>query len=169
VTAALLTAELVLYGRSRGQTVLDQLGQIYAKHGYFREIQISRKFEGQQGSQIMEDLMDNLRSDAPKRIGGLAVTRIRDYRDGTTKDRESGETKKSIDLPSSDVLQFVLEDASVVTVRPSGTEPKIKFYASCRSRPETPLASAHDEVAAKLDRIEEDIEGLISRSASSGA
>ncbi len=168
VTAALLTTELVLYARSRGQTVLDQLAQIYAKHGYFREIQVSRKFEGQQGQRVMGELMETLRTNSPERLGGMSVELVRDYRDGTSKDRRTGQSRNDIDLPSSDVLQFVLEDASVVTVRPSGTEPKIKFYASCRSRAQTPLESAHDEVGAKLQRIQEDIGKLIPQSASSG-
>ena len=89
------------------------------------------------------------------------MVEIRDYLDGTTLYLPLGERKKNIDLPSSNVLQFVLEDGSVVSARPSGTEPKIKFYASCTSPVKDSLEEAKREVKEKLEVVQRQIDGWI--------
>lgn len=161
VSAAVMTAEMALYHRSRGSSVLGRLAELWKKHGYFEEILISKYFKGQEGLAAMKRLMDGLRKDCPKTLGGIGVAYMRDYLDGTTLDLAGGTRKKDIMLPSSNVLQFVLEDGSVVTARPSGTEPKIKFYASCTSGPGMELDAAKAEVTKKAGAIEEDLNALI--------
>jgi phosphoglucomutase len=86
---------------------------------------------------------------------------VKDYKEQTTTDVRSGETDQDIDLPVSNVLQWVLDDETVVSARPSGTEPKIKFYASVSSKPATPLPEARREVSDELDRIRDWIEEQI--------
>jgi len=141
VSAAMITAEMTLWNSSRGFSVMDHLREIWAKFGYWKEILISRYFEGEKGAGVMNNLMETLRSSPPENIGSGRVVSVRDFLSGTTKYTETGETKKDIDLPSSNVIQFSMADGSLITARPSGTEPKIKFYASCRysdgSSPET--------------------------------
>jgi phosphoglucomutase len=105
--------------------------------------------------------MADLRSSPPKKVGSLALARSLDYQNGTTRQAD-GTVKSDIDLPSSDVVQFVLEDGSTVTVRPSGTEPKIKFYASCRAAKGLALEVAKVQVAEKVKAINEALDGMIS-------
>ncbi len=133
VSAASMTAELALWNQSRGFTVMDHLKELWARFGYWQEMLISRYLEGEKGEAVMVELMKSLRDNPPVSIASKAITAVRDYKDGTTKNPADGSTVQDIHLPSSNVLQFVLEDGSLVTARPSGTEPKIKFYASCKS------------------------------------
>lgn len=133
VSAASITAELALWNQSRGFTVMDHLKELWARFGYWQEMLISRYLEGEKGEAVMVELMKSLRDNPPVSIASKTIIALRDYKDGTTKNPVDGSTELNIHLPSSNVLQFVLEDGSLVTARPSGTEPKIKFYASCRS------------------------------------
>lgn len=148
VSSATLTVELALWLKSQGRTVLEELNRLYAAYGYYKEILLSKTFKGQAGLQKMKDFMQGLRTQAPSTLGGLKVRELIDYLPGKT-------------LPSSDVVQFALEDGSLVTVRPSGTEPKVKFYASCRAPEGLALAAAEAQVAAKLKAIEDDLDGML--------
>ncbi len=164
VSAALLAAEMALYHRSKEKSVLDALNELYDRYGYYEELLISRGFSGETGTAKMKQLMDRLRNDPPKTIGGVAVERMKDYQASTTTVlAESGKNDVShdIDLPASNVLQFLLTDDTIVTVRPSGTEPKIKFYASACTNPGTPLAQARTEMGAKMKAVEEEIDSII--------
>lgn len=160
VSAATLTAEMALYHRSEGRTILEQLDIIWEKYGCYKELLVSKVFEGQEGVQIIQNLMSSLRDNPPADIAGLPVASVKDYGDGTTLTLASGSKDKNIDLPSSNVLQFILEDGSIVTARPSGTEPKIKFYASCCAPEGTPLAEAKDIVNSKIAQIKEYVDTL---------
>ncbi len=160
VSAAFLAVEMTLYHRSKGKSVLDRLKEIWDEYGYFEEMLISRYFEGQEGKAVMDTLMASLRAAPPKTFGGIPVEQIRDYMSGTTLSA-SGERVKNITLPASNVLQFVLADGSMVTVRPSGTEPKIKFYASCRTDAGVPLKQARVETERKLKAIELEVDALL--------
>ncbi len=155
VSAAAMTAEMALWNQSRGMTVMDHLKELWSRFGYWQEMLISRYFEGEKGQAIMTNLMTSLRDDPPTSIASIAITAMRDYREGTTRNIVEGSTVKDIHLPSSNVLQFVLEDGSMVTARPSGTEPKIKFYASCRSENGTDPDAAASELAGVLSGIED--------------
>jgi phosphoglucomutase len=150
ISAAALTAEMTLYWRSQGKSLLDRLNELYLKHGYWQELAISKYFQGPQGPAIMTGIMEQYRANPPASLGGIAVSKVRDLVRG------SGE------LPPSDVLQFFLEDGTVVSARPSGTEPKIKFYATCRAGVGTGgLEAARAEAARKLEAIEKDIRQVI--------
>jgi phosphoglucomutase len=162
ISAAFLTAEMTLYHRRSGKSLLQRLEEIWEQYGYFEEILISRKFAGQAGQQAMERLIEGLRSEPPASIGESRVHRMKDYREGVTVDVESGSRRSDIDLPRSNVLQFLLEDGSIVTARPSGTEPKVKFYASCRSAAGENGAAEKQRIRDRLAAIESTIDGWVS-------
>ncbi len=161
ITAAVLTAEMALHHVSLGGTVLGRLREIYEQFGYYEEIQISRSFPGQRGAQTIVNLMKRLREHCPDAIAGVPVRSVKDYKARTTTDRQGGTTAEDIDLPVSNVLQFILEDETVISARPSGTEPKIKFYASVSSAPGERLEDATREVRSELQAIREWVEKQI--------
>jgi phosphoglucomutase len=149
ISAAALTAEMTLYWRSRGKSLLDRLNELYIKNGYWQELGISKYFQGPEGPAVMKGIMDTYRRNPPASLGGIKVYKVRDLAGGG-------------DLPPSDVLQFFLEDGTVVSARPSGTEPKIKFYATCCAEVESgDLNAAKREAARKLEAIKKDIRQAI--------
>ena len=158
VSAAALTVEMAAYARSRGKTLLEYLDDLYRRHGFFSESLVSKSFDGEEGKRRIEGLMSGLRSDPPDKIGGLPLVEVRDYSDGTVL-RDGVKKEGAIDLPRSNVLQFVLSNA-IFSVRPSGTEPKIKFYVSCWKEPGGELASDKAEVAKLISDIEADIANI---------
>jgi phosphoglucomutase len=150
VSAAAITAEMTLYWRSKGKSLLDRLDELYHSCGYWQELGISKYFQGPQGPQIMKGIMDKYRSSPPATLGGIAIAKVRDLENGAEG------------LPPGDVLQFFLSDGTVVSARPSGTEPKIKFYASCCAEVGPGgLDAAKAEAARKLDAIKSDIRQVI--------
>jgi phosphoglucomutase len=150
VSAAALTAEMTLYWRSRGKSLLDRLDELYKVCGYWQEMGVSKYFQGPEGPAIMKGIMDRYRSKPPQTLGGIAVSRVRDLEKGADA------------LPPSDVLQFYLADGTVVSARPSGTEPKIKFYATCcADAGSAGLEAAKAEAARKLEAIKKDIRAVI--------
>jgi phosphoglucomutase len=150
VSAAALTAEMTLYWRSKGKSLLDRLEELYKTNGYWEEGGISKYFQGPQGPAIMKGIMEEYRTKPPKTLGGIGVTRVRDL------------IKGAEGLPPSDVLQFYLADGTVVSARPSGTEPKIKFYASsCTPVGQGGLEAARMEAGKKLEAIKKDIRAVI--------
>jgi phosphoglucomutase len=161
ISAVLLTTEMTLYHVQQGKSVLDRLNEIYREQGYFEDLQLSRYFQGAQGKEIMQGMMETLRSGPPKALAGERVTEMRDYLDGSTTRFPGGDRSQDIDLPSSNVLQFVLEDGTVVSARPSGTEPKIKFYASVPGSPGTPLEEQQRAVHAKAERIKAELTAML--------
>ncbi|MBQ7064658.1 MAG: phospho-sugar mutase [Firmicutes bacterium] len=116
VSAAMLICEMAAICKSRGQSLNDYLESLYQKYGYYKEAVVSMAFEGIEGAAKMKAIMDGLRADPKTEIAGLKVLEIQDYQKGY------------LDYPKSNVLRFVLENNCWVCVRPSGTEPKIKFY-----------------------------------------
>jgi len=153
VSAAAMTAEMALYHLSNGRSIMDRLDELYETYGYFYELQVSKHFKGETGLAAMSGLMKRLRAAPPLSFAGVDVAAVKDYADGTVVDMRSGTRKKEIDLPPSNVLQFILEDGSIVTARPSGTEPKIKFYASICGRAGTPLTEQKQAVAAQAEAV----------------
>jgi phosphoglucomutase len=150
VSAAALTAEMTIYWRSKGKSLLDRLNELYGICGYWEEIGISKYFQGPEGPAIMQGIMEGYRKNPPKSLGGIEVERVRDLKNGAEG------------LAPSDVLQFFLKDGTVVSARPSGTEPKIKFYASCCANLSGGgLTSAKAEADRKLGDIKKDIRGVI--------
>jgi phosphoglucomutase len=157
VSASAMTVEMALYHKSQGRTLWDQLREIWKRHGYFKEALISKAFKGESGLTAMRALMERLRNDPPKLFAGQKVVSVKDYLTGTTTDPAAGKQEKNINLPSSNVLQFVLDDDSIVTVRPSGTEPKIKFYISCRTQKGVELTEAEKQVSGKIEAITKEL------------
>jgi phosphoglucomutase len=166
VSAAALTAEMTLYWRSKNKGLLDRLDELYVQNGYWQELGISKYFQGPQGPAIMAGIMEGYRNNPPASLGGITVEKVRDIKAGLWLYPQAGGVRKgeAISLPKSDVLQFYLEDGTVVSARPSGTEPKIKFYATCCAEVGAGgLEAARGEAARKLDAISKDIKAVIDK------
>ncbi|AHC14665.1 phospho-sugar mutase [Salinispira pacifica] len=161
ISATVVTIEMALYYQQKGKSLLDRLDEIHGEFGLYQETLISKYFEGANGVGIMNGMMAGLRENPPAEIAGIAVSSVRDIQDGTTLDIQTGSKKKDIDLPSSNVLQFILSDGSIISARPSGTEPKIKFYASVKDEPGKDLDESRKRVQEKIDGIESFIESVI--------
>jgi len=162
VSAAVLTAEMTIYWRSKGKGLLDRLDELYKLHGYWQEIGISKYFQGPEGSNIMKGIMDNYRKNPPKTLGGIEVEKVRDILDSVWKYPSDPSRKDKVDFPKSDVLQFYLKDGTVVSARPSGTEPKIKFYvSSCTEVGSGGLEVAKKESEQKLSAIKQDFKSVL--------
>ncbi|MCX7024094.1 MAG: phospho-sugar mutase [Spirochaetes bacterium] len=161
ISAAAMTAEMTLYWRSKGKSLLERLDNLFLEFGFYQEKGINKYFEGSSGMDIMRGIMAEYRTNQPTAFGGVKVTRIRDVKIREEWSPSSPEIKTRIDLPASDVLQWWLEDGTLVTVRPSGTEPKIKFYILARTDSAKGLAAARTGSEAKLSAIEVDIRKVI--------
>lgn len=126
VQVALKVAEMAAYYSTKEKTLLDALEELYGKYGYYKEALVSKTFEGKDGQEQMKVILNNYRLNTPKEIAGIAVVRVEDYLTGIATLHEG--TTEPILLPKENVLKFVLEDNSWIAIRPSGTEPKCKFY-----------------------------------------
>lgn len=127
VVASMLVCELAAYWKNQGKSIADAMDALYHTYGqYISKVQ-SIELTGADAMEKAAAMMATLRSDIPRSIGSAAVTVVRDYKSGIAKDIQSG-IESAIDLPSSNVLEFVLGDSGSVIARPSGTEPKVKFY-----------------------------------------
>ena len=131
IGAAVIFAEFAAHAAARGRTVLDELEAIWRTHGLFLSRQHSLTLRGAEGQRRIGAIMEGLRRDPPDEIDGKRVVLLRDYREGVERDVERGETRK-LSLPSSNVLSFFLKDGTRIIARPSGTEPKIKYYVDVR-------------------------------------
>ena len=134
VVASLLVTEMAAYYRSKGMTLKDALRSLYERYGSFGEAVTSIAMSGADGKERMQALMASLRREAPRQIAGEPVLTVRDYQSGVITDLVSGKTE-STGLPSSDVLYYVTEH-TVLVIRPSGTEPKVKVYFMARGENE---------------------------------
>ena len=152
VTASLLVAEMAAHYYKKGMTLLDAIDSLYEKYGYFQENTLNLVMPGLDGLQKMKKLMDTLRSEPPKEIGGTEIARLRDYLDGSIYVSGLGKVGKT-PFAGSNVLYFELADGSSFIVRPSGTEPKIKVYILCRGESKEACA----EHVAKYVSFAEDL------------
>jgi phosphoglucomutase len=153
---------MTIYWRSKGKTLLDRLNELYEKAGYWEEMGISKYFQGPQGPATMAGVMAEYRKNPPRTLGGIAVVKVRDVQEGVVTFISDPSRKERTDLPKSNVLQFYLEDGTIVSARPSGTEPKIKFYATCCGQTgHGGLEAAKKEVSEKLAAINADIRKVI--------
>ena len=119
---------MALYWRKHGKSLLDRLNELFMQYGYFCEKTINKVFPGAEGVGIMQNMMKKLRTSALKDIAGVKVVTIRDIENSCAYNPAAPEKKETVALPVSNVLQYYLEDGTIISVRPSGTEPKIKFY-----------------------------------------
>ena len=127
IVASMLVCELAASAKLQGKSILDALDEVYAKYGYYLAYVQSIELTGADAMEKAARMMADLRSDVPASIGGAAVTAVRDYKSSVAKDLVSGE-ETVIDLPKSNVLELLLGEKGSVIARPSGTEPKVKFY-----------------------------------------
>jgi len=147
ITAALLACEVASTALSNGESFFDQLLKAYEAFGLYLEKLVSFVKKGKEGVLEIEQIMENLRKSPPKQIGGEIIKTIEDFKVGIKYNSIDG-NKETISLPKSDVIIFTTEDGAKVAVRPSGTEPKIKFYFSVNS----PLTqqSEYDDICSDL-------------------
>lgn len=136
VVASMLVCELAADLKLKGKTILDALKEMYNTYGHYLAYVQSIELSGADAMEKAAQMMTDLRNNTPRNIGGADVTEIRDYRESVATKVCSGETAK-IDLPKSNVLEFILGEAGSVIARPSGTEPKIKFYYTAVAGTET--------------------------------
>lgn len=143
VVASMLICEAAAYYKQQGKTLIDVLEELYQQFGYYRESLVSRTLKGKDGLAKIGELMSSFRNDPPKQVAGINVAKLLDYSLGLDG------------LPKENVLKFLLEDGSWFTLRPSGTEPKIKFYFAVRGESMTHaqdlLANIEAEVLARVD------------------
>lgn len=163
ISAAALCAEMTLYWASKGKSVLEHLDDMYAEYGYFQDGAISKYFEGPTGPAIMDGIMTKLRTEGLKTLGGKRVEKIRDIQKSVSFDPANPAQKETLDFPKSNVLQFFLEGGTIVSARPSGTEPKIKFYINACLPPKGKdgLAESKKEAAALCDAISSEINSVL--------
>jgi phosphoglucomutase len=133
IASVAMIAEMTAYVKSQGKTLYEYLIEMYMKFGFYREDLVSITKKGKSGSEEIKKMMTRFREDPPKSLAGTKVLTVRDYQKSTILDLESG-VKTKLNFPSSNVLQFFLEDGSKISARPSGTEPKIKFYVSVKGK-----------------------------------
>ena len=140
VVASMLICEMAAYQKAQGKTLLERLEELYQQHGYYKEALDSFTLPGADGQARIAVIMENLRAQQPKDFGGQAIAEIKDYKAGIDN------------LPKADVLKYFLADGGWMAVRPSGTEPKIKFYYSVRG---TTMADAEAKVTALQSAVKE--------------
>ncbi len=154
ISAVALLCEMAAYEKEKGKTLFDKLVELYVKYGFYKEDLISITKKGMDGQQQIAAMMRSYRDNPPKDINGSKVVQLLDYEKRSGLNPQTGE-RCEIDLPKSNVLQFVTDDGSLISARPSGTEPKIKFYFSVKEQ--LADASQFDEVDKKLDAKIKDI------------
>jgi len=158
VSSCCMIAETAAWAASQGKTLYGLLKEIYVQYGFYYETLISLTKKGKSGAEEIRAMMEQYRQSPPLALGGVEVVTLKDYLT-RTETRIADGRAKAIDLPKSDVLQFFLADGSKITVRPSGTEPKIKFYFGAKA----PLARVEDfetvrtQLADKVKRITVDM------------
>ena len=154
VTASLLLTEKAAWYHAQGMTLCDALRSLYEKYGWYGEKTHNLVMPGRDGLEKMAALMQSLRAQPPVEIGGVTVAQYKDYSDGTVRDAATGAITP-MPLSGSNVLRFELTDGSHIVVRPSGTEPKIKFYCEVHSKVKSldELPAAEKAGAEKIEAI----------------
>ena len=152
IQAVLLFTEVAAHFKSEGKTLYDGLQALYEKYGYFLEKTISVTVQGLEGPAKIKALLDGLRKEVPSNFGGIKVSVAQDFAVNQQVDAEG--VVSEIGLPTSNVLKYILEDGSWIAVRPSGTEPKIKFYMGVK-------AATQEEAQEKLAKFQKDLDAYI--------
>lgn len=153
IVAVMCLCEMAAWCKKNGKTVWDQMITLYEKYGYFKESQYSITMKGIDGAKQIEEIMNKLRSNPPKNFGELKVREFRDYDTGRTLNLET-DTEGETGLPQSNVLYFDLTNDSWCCARPSGTEPKIKFYMGVKG-------TSLEDAEAKLAQLTEDLKAYL--------
>ncbi len=153
VSACSLTAEAAAWAKTQGMTLYDMLKEMYINYGFYKEAMIYIVRQGKEGADEIKKMMDDYRANPPKTLGGSPIVAIKDYLSSESLDLRNGK-RAPIEMEKSNVLQFFTEDHTIVSIRPSGTEPKIKYYFGIRE--ELPSKEQFDTVQRRLDsRLEE--------------
>lgn len=152
IQAVLVVAELAAYYRSRGLTLADGIEEIYKEYGYYAEKTISVTLSGVDGAEQIKEIMAKFRNNAPKEWNATAITVVEDFKAQTSTAADG--TVSNLTTPPSDVLKYTLADGSWIAVRPSGTEPKIKFYIAV-------VGETNEESQAKIANIEAEINAFV--------
>lgn len=152
IQAVLLLTEVAAHFKSEGKTLYDGLQALYEKYGYFLEKTISVTVQGLEGPAKIKALLDGLRKEVPSNFGGIKVALAQDFSVNQQVDTQG--VVSEIGLPTSNVLKYILEDGSWIAVRPSGTEPKIKFYMGVK-------AATQEEAEEKLAKFQKDLDAYI--------
>ena len=152
IVAVMMLCEAAAYYKKHGLTLWDQMLRIYEKYGYFKETLVSITKKGKEGLAEIQGMLDKLRSNPPKEIGGYKVLATRDYNNNTVTKADGTVTETG--LPKSNVLYFDLEDNAWCCARPSGTEPKIKFYMGVKG-------NSFDDADAKLEKLKNDMMAIV--------
>ena len=152
IQAVLVVAELAAYYRSRGLTLADGIEEIYKEYGYYAEKTISVTLSGVDGAEQIKEIMAKFRNNAPKEWNATAITVVEDFKAQTATAADG--TVTNLTTPPSDVLKYTLADGSWIAVRPSGTEPKIKFYIAV-------VGDSNEDAQAKIDAIEAEITDFV--------
>ena len=152
VVAVMALCEVAAYCRYQGITLCDQMETLFKKYGYYKEGLCTVTLKGQEGAKKIQSMMEQIRTNVPDAVGGLKVLRFRDYRENIIRDCATGE-ETATGLPRSNVLYFELENDAWCCIRPSGTEPKIKFYIGVKG-------SDDADAQEKLDTLTKAVEAL---------
>ncbi len=156
VYASVLVCEMAAFYKEQGLTLYEALLRLYEKYGYFQDGVKSLTMKGLEGMERIRRIMKTFRETTPAELGGYAVVQARDYKTQVFRDLRTGAETKS-PLPTSDVLYYTLEDGSWVCIRPSGTEPKLKFYIGVRAdslqAAQEKLAALEGDIEAKVERV----------------
>ena len=148
VSAVAILSEMAAYEKNQGRSLFEKLLDLYVQYGYYKESLISITKKGMHGAEEIAQMMQGYRENPPAAIAGTPVVQLLDYDTRVGKNLQSGNVW-DIELPKSNVLQFILEDGSKISARPSGTEPKIKFYFSVKTRLES--VDKFEETQKKMD------------------
>jgi phosphoglucomutase len=161
VSAVAILCEMAAYEKSKGRTLFEKMLLLYQQYGYYQEDLISITKKGMNGQQEIAEMMESFRSNPPRELAGSPVVQLLDYQKQIATDLRSGATSV-IQLPKSNVLQFITADGSKISARPSGTEPKIKFYFSVNTQLPSVDQFAEAQAAAreKIRRIIKDMKLL---------
>lgn len=158
IASGVMLAEVAAYAKAKGKSLLEYLIDIYVEYGYYLESLVSITRKGQRGAEEISAIMEQFRVAPPTTLGGEKVIQLYDYQSGLSTNLANGLQSK-IDMPASNVIQFVTDKGSKVTARPSGTEPKIKFYFSVNAPLEN--AASFEEVSlqlnAQIERLKADL------------
>ncbi|GAB2947427.1 phospho-sugar mutase [Hymenobacter coalescens] len=159
VSACCLIAEMAAVAKDQGRTLYEEMVQMYRTYGLYKEDLISLTKKGQRGAEEIQEMMAELRQNPPASLGGSPVVQLLDYQQQVARDLRTGE-QTPLTLERSNVLQFLTEDGSKVSARPSGTEPKIKFYFSLKN-PAFGANESFEDAQAQLDgRIKQIIQEM---------
>ncbi len=155
IASCAIIAELVAYAKDRGVSLFDMLQEMYVKYGFYYETLISLTKKGQSGAEEIKRMMNDLRNNLPKTVAGSPVVRLIDYEQRQDRNMLDGSVREP-ELEKSDVVQFITADGTKVSARPSGTEPKIKFYVSVNE----PLARKED-FDAVMEKLKGKVESIV--------